>query len=98
MRVHTKILSLLTYCAILFFCSFLAINTANAARVVIGVGTHYGPNVVYVPGHWYRGYWVPGQYVEYAGPPPGAGYVWVQGGHDGRHGWRHGHWRRHHHH
>lgn len=82
----------------IFMAFLLTTQVGEAARIYIGVGTTYGSNVVYIPGHWYRGYWVPGQYVEYAGPPPGYGYVWYQGGFDGGHHWRHGHWGHHHHH
>ena len=77
-------------------------SMAQAAEISVGVssGGGYGrtQNIEYVPGHWYHGYWIPGQYAEYAGTPPGEGYVWYEGSYQGdRRNWRHGHWehRRH---
>ncbi len=87
---------------ILALAAILSVNIAQAARVSIGVGTSYGSNVVYIPGHWYHGYWVPGQYVEYAGPAPGSNYIWYEGsigsnGHWHRGYWGHSHGHHHHH-
>ena len=83
--------------SILIILTMLALNMSvgYASRVVIGVGTSYGEYVRWIPGHWYHGYWVPGQYVEYAGPAPGAGFIWYQGGFDGGHRWHNGHWGSH---
>src|SRR5579872_4635840 len=77
-----------------------AVSVSEAAHISVGINTSYGSNVVYIPGHWYHGYWVPGQYVEYAGPAPGTGYIWYEGGFNGSHRWHHGHWGHggHHHH
>lgn len=79
----------------------LSINVAMAStRISIQMGpmepAYYGPvyapSVVYVPAHWYHGFWVPGQYVQYTTPVyygPSEGFVWY------RNNW---HSERHHHH
>lgn len=92
--------SLIKSC-IFMLLSILLVSVCEA-RVVVNIGlgpiysTPYGSQVSWVPGHWDNGYWIPGQYIEYAGRPPGAGFVWVGGGFDGdRHHWRHGYWHRH---
>lgn len=84
-----------------------SINLCQAA-VAVGInvgsgGYGYGPSaVVWVPGHYEDGYWIPGQYVEYNeapyynnyyyGPAYSTGFVWVGGGHHwhGGHGGWHG--------
>lgn len=56
------------------------------------------PEVVWVPGHWNTGCWIPGHYAEVGCPPPPpapCGFVWIGGGYDGCHRWHHGRWRRH---
>jgi len=98
MKTKIKALRLFLLGMLMVATLVLAVNTSQAAQVYVGVGTPYpygtpyGPSVVYLPGHWYHGYWIPGQYVEYAGAPPGPGYVWYQGGFGWGGGWNHGHW------
>lgn len=61
--------------------------------------------VVWMPGHWDRGYWIPGQYVSagYPAPAPVAvpvpmatapapGLVWFAGNWGNGHHWHPGHW------
>jgi len=84
----------------LFLLFVLTINVCEArVHVYLNIGpaygTTYGPHVVWVPGHWDHGYWVPGQYVEYGGYAPGPGYIWTGGGYHHRH-WHHGYWHHHH--
>lgn len=98
MKTKKKMLNLVMMTVLICATLLLGLPNAEASRVYIGIGTSYGPNVVYVPGHWYYGYWVPGQYVEYAGYPPGDGYVWYQGGVGYRGHWQHGYWGHGHHH
>lgn len=88
-----------TFIASLFvLLSLFSANISHAAdRIVLGIGTPYGEDVRWVPGHWYHGYWIPGHYVEYAGSAPGTGFIWVEGGlRDGGRHWHHGRWHRHH--
>lgn len=73
---------------------------------------YYAPppaSVAWVPGHWNRGCWIPGHYIEYGAPAPvmpvmvpvapgpSFGFTWMGGGCGGHH---HGcggghHWRYH---
>lgn len=56
------------------------------------------PSMAWVPGHWDRGFWVPGQYIEYAypvsmaAPAPYPNVVWVEGNWDHCRRWHHGYW------
>lgn len=76
----------------------LSINVATAStQIFIQMGpmesAYYRPSVVYVPGHWYHGFWVPGQYVQYRTPVyygPSEDFVWY------RNNWYNS--ERHHHH
>ncbi len=100
-KTPNKRFCLLLLATLTFITLLLSVNPVEAARVAIGIGTYYGSSVVYIPGHWYRGYWIPGQYVEYAGPAPGPSYIWYEGGVGYNGYWRHGHWGHgggHHHH
>ena len=64
----------------------LSMNVAQA-NVVFGVGSQFGSDVQYVPGHWEGGYWIPGQYVEYT--QPASGFYMNNGYGDNDH-WRRG--------
>ena len=93
MQIQDTLLVLVKFFTILLLSSLLMMKSAEAARVVIGVGTggYYEGNVVWIPGHWHHGYWVPGQYVEYPGASPGPDFVWFGGGYYGGN-WHRGHW------
>jgi len=87
---------------IIIILSLLTFNACEArSTVILSIGpaypSTYGPQVVWIPGHWDHGYWIPGQYVEYAGPAPGTGYIWMRGGAYHGHHWHRGHWAHGHH-
>lgn len=94
MQIRDAFFVLVKFFTILLLSSLLMMKSAEAARVVVGVGVgpgYYEGNVVWVPGHWHHGYWIPGQYVEYPGASPGPDFVWFGGGYYGGY-WHRGHW------
>ena len=94
MKLLNHKMRFLALCVVMF--SALFINVADA-RVMVGVnlqgGGGYAPQVIYVPGHWYHGYWITGRYVEYAGPAPGFDFYWIDHPYYRDHHWRRGYWR-----
>ncbi len=79
MKTKHAYLTLCKVCIIATVTLFLTVGTASASYFSFGVGGgpyydsypgYYNSDVVYIPGHWEYGYWVPGHYVEQAYGPP----------------------------
>lgn len=104
MRLHLekRVLHLIP---VIFVLLLTPASTLSSHVIVTGGGVIEGPiagpTVVYVPGHWYYGYWIPGQYVPYPAPVIPVDGVWLgpvyggsgglSGHHEGSHGSHHPH-------